>query len=129
MLSLAMTILADAAGTAGAPAGPAGAPNGGFEMLKMVVFFGAIIAIVYFLMIRPQKKKEQQRKDMLNKIERGDQVVTIGGVFGEVDSVNLKEDYVILLVDRERGTTLKFRRSAIHEILAKDSGSTEDKRQ
>ena len=128
MLSLMMPILADAAVTGGVPSGPAGAQGGGFEMVKMVVFFGAVIAIVYFLMIRPQKKKEQQRKDMLNKIERGDQVVTIGGVFGEVDSVNLKEEFVILLVDRERGTTLKYRRGAIHEILAKDSGSAEDKK-
>ena len=60
--------------------------------------------------------------------DRGDQVVKIGGLFGEVDSVNFKEEYVILLVDSERGTTLKFRRGAIHEILTKDSGSAEDKK-
>jgi len=131
MLSLTMPILAQAAGTGGGASGTAGGPpgSGGTDMLRMVIFIGAVIAIVYFLMIRPQKKKEQQRKDMLSKIERGDEVVTIGGLFGEVESVNVKEEYVILLVDRERGTTLKFRRGAIHEILAKDSGSAEDKKQ
>jgi preprotein translocase subunit YajC len=123
MLNLTMPILAQAGG---APSPTAAPPGGG--MLQMVIFFGAVIAIVYFLMIRPQKKKEQQRKEMLNKIERGDEVVTIGGLFGEVESVNLKEEYVILLVDRERGTTLKFRRGAIHEILTKDSGSAEGKK-
>jgi preprotein translocase subunit YajC len=81
------------------------------------------------MMIRPQKKKEQQRKEMLNKLERGAEVVTIGGLFGEVQAVDTKEEYVILLVDRERGTTLKFRRGAIHEILTQGSGSAEFKKQ
>jgi preprotein translocase subunit YajC len=122
MLSFAMPILAQAATTPPAPgaSGPA-------SMLPTVIFFGAVIAIVYFLMIRPQKKKEQERKNMLNKIEKGDRVVTVGGLHGEVESV--KEDYVILLVDRENGHTLKFRRSAINEILPRDSGSAEDKQQ
>jgi preprotein translocase subunit YajC len=127
MLNLAMPMLAQTAGAAsgaGAPSGGGGL--GGFSFLIWIII---IFAIIYLMMIRPQRKKEQQRKEMLSKVERGDQVVTIGGVFGEVESVNSKEDYVILLVDRERGTTLKFRRGAIHEILTKDSGSAEGKRQ
>jgi preprotein translocase subunit YajC len=125
MLSLTLPILAQTAGTSSAAGGAAGgSPFGGGGMF--FVWIIAIFAIFYFLMIRPQKKKEQQRKNMLNKIEKGDHVVTIGGLHGEVESV--KEDYVILLVDRENGHTLKFRRSAIQEILAKDSGSAEDKK-
>ena len=130
MLSLAMPILAQA-GTSAAQSGTgggAGGAGGAFSPM-FFVWIIAIFAIIYFMMIRPQKKKEQQRKEMLSKLERGEQVVTIGGLFGEVESVNLKEEYVILLVDRERGTTLKFRRGAIHEILSKDSGSAEDKKQ
>jgi preprotein translocase subunit YajC len=121
-----MPILAQAVSGAAAPAAPAA--QGPASMLPTLLFFGVIVAIVYFLMIRPQKKKESQRKEMLNKLDRGDQVVTIGGVFGEVESVNVKEEYVILLVDRERGTTLKYRRGAIHEILPKDSGSADIKK-
>ena len=125
MLSLTMPILAQAAGTGGAPGGPAGSPFSPMFFIWII----AIFAIIYFMILRPQKKKEQQRKEMLNKVERGDDVVTIGGIFGEVESVNAKEEYVILLVDRERGTTLKFRRGAVHEILTKGSGPTEDKKQ
>jgi preprotein translocase subunit YajC len=121
-----MPILAQAAGTGG---GAGGAAGGSPFSPMFFIWIIAIFAIIYFMMIRPQKKKEQQRKEMLSKIERGDAVATIGGLFGEVESVNNKEDYVILLVDRERGATLKFRRSAISEILAKDSGSSEDKKQ
>ena len=119
-----MPILADAA-----PAAPPAAPGGGGFSPLLIIYIVAIFAIFYFLMIRPQKKKEKERKEMLNKIGPGDKVVTIGGLFGEVDSINDKEEFIILLVDRERGTTLKFRRGAIHEILAKDSGSAEDKKQ
>jgi preprotein translocase subunit YajC len=127
MLSLAMPMLAQTAGTASGGGAPsAGGGLGGFSFLIWII---AIFAIIYFMIMRPQKKKEQQRKEMLSKVERGEQVVTIGGLFGEVESVNSKEDYVILLVDRERGTTLKVRRGAIHEILTKDSGSAEEKRQ
>jgi preprotein translocase subunit YajC len=129
MLSLTMPILAEAAGTGSAPSGGAGGPAGSPFSPMFFVWIIAIFAIIYFMMIRPQKKKEQQRKEMLNKIERGDQVVTIGGLFGEVEAVSPKEEYVILLVDRERGTTLKFRRGAIHEILTRDSGSAEGKKQ
>ena len=126
MLTLTMPILAQAAGTGG---GAGGAAGGSPFSPMFFIWIIAIFAILYFMMIRPQKKKEKERKEMLSKIERGDEVVTIGGLFGEVESVHSKEEYVILLVDRERGATLKFRRSAINEILPKDSGSAEDKKQ
>ncbi len=128
MFSLSMPILAQAAGTGGA-AGGAAAPSSPFGGIGFFVWIIAIFAIIYFMMIRPQKKKEKQRKEMLNQLERGAEVVTIGGLFGEVESVNSKEEYVIVLVDRERGTTLKFRRGAIHEILTQGSGSAEDQKQ
>ena len=129
MLSLAMPILAQTAGTGSTTGGAAGATGGSPFNPMFFIWIIAIFAIIYFMMIRPQKKKDQQRKEMLNKLQRGAEVVTIGGVFGEVESVSPKEDYVILLVDRERGTTLKFRRGAIHEILTQDSGSAEDQKQ
>jgi preprotein translocase subunit YajC len=127
MLTPAMAILAQTAGAAGTTAGPAGGSPGGSPFASLSFFFWiiAIFAIIYFLMIRPQKKKEQQRKSMLDRLQKGDQVVTIGGLYGEVESI--KGDYVIVLVDRASGHTLKFRRGAIHEILPKDSDSAEEK--
>jgi len=114
-----LSVLAVAAGAASAPAaqGPAASPGAG--LFQTVAFAGAIFAVLYFLILRPQRKKDQQRKEMLSKVERGQRVVTIGGIYGEVQTV--KEEYCILLVDGERGTTLKLRRSAIHEILPQES--------
>ena len=123
MLSLTLPILAEAAGTSSAPTG--GGP--GISPVSIICILG-IVAVFYFMIFRPEKKRKQQHSDMLNKLERGDQVVTIGGLYGEVQTVSPKEDYVILLVDRERGTTLKFRRAAIQAVVTKDSGSAEEKK-
>lgn len=118
-------MLAIAEGASFAQVTPAPAPSAGFEMIKTLLFAGAIFAVLYFLILRPQRKKDQQRKEMLSKVQRGQRVVTIGGIYGEVQT--LKEEYCILLVDAERGVTLKLRRSAIHEILPQDSGEEEKK--
>ena len=103
-----------------AQAAPAAPQSGGGSMLGTLIFAAAVFGILYFLILRPQKKKDQQRRDMLSKVEPGQNVVTIGGIYGEVKTV--KDEYCILLVDPERGGTLKMRRSAVHEILAPDSG-------
>jgi preprotein translocase subunit YajC len=110
-----MMLLAQAEDTA-----PAGRSGGGYEG---IIFIVLIFAVLYFLMIRPQKKKEQKRREMLKQIERGDRVVTIGGIHGEIASV--KENTVILLVDRESGGTLKMSRSAVHRIVSDESDENE----
>jgi preprotein translocase subunit YajC len=60
-------------------------------MLLPIVLFGVIF---YFLILRPQKKRQKQQQDMLNSITRGDQVVTAGGFYGTVREV--KDDSFIL---------------------------------
>jgi preprotein translocase subunit YajC len=60
------------------------AASGGSSLLPIVVQFGAIIAIFYFLMIRPQQKQRRQHEDALRGLKRGDEVVTSGGIVGEV---------------------------------------------
>ena len=68
-------------------------PGGGYES---IIFIVLIVVVLYFLILRPQKKKEKEHREMLSKVQRGDRVVTIGGVYGAVETV--KEEYVILLV-------------------------------
>jgi preprotein translocase subunit YajC len=102
---------------AAAPAAPGG------QMFQTLIFLGAIFAVAYFLILRPQKKKDQQRREMLSRVQRGDHVITIGGIHGEVAAV--KDKYVILTVDSERGTTLKMTRAAVHNIVT-DATSEEE---
>jgi preprotein translocase subunit YajC len=84
-----------------------------------LVFLVLIVVVFYFMISRPQKKKDKERREMISRVGKGDKVITVGGLYGEVETA--KDDYVILLVDPERGTTLKMRRSAVHEVVAPES--------
>ncbi len=90
----------------------AGASSGG-SMMTTFVTFGLIIAIFYFLIIRPQRKRDKETKDMLASIKKGDKVVSIGGIHGTVMVV--KESTVVVKVDDN--TRLEFSRNAINSIV------------
>ena len=81
------------------------------SLLPMIVLF----AVMYFLMIRPQKKQADKKRQMLEAIKRGDGVVTIGGLHGIVDEVNTANRTVI--IDCE-GIYLTFEQSAIATVKA-----------
>ncbi len=83
-------------------------------MLPMIVVF---FAIMYFLMIRPQQKREKERRAMLAGVAKGDAVITTGGICGTV--VGLTEDRVVLRVDEK--VTMEFVRGAIAQVMPKDS--------
>lgn len=108
-------------------AAPEGA-TGGAAFLQFVPFI-AIIAIFYFLIIRPQNKKQKETQRMLGALKKGDRVVTIGGIHGVIQTV--REQSVILKVDDN--VKLEFSRSAISnvETAAKEekSDKLEDKRE
>lgn len=57
---------------------------GGSQMTGFIIQFIAIIAIIYFIMIRPQQKQRKKHEDALRALKRGDEVVTAGGIVGEV---------------------------------------------
>jgi len=94
--------------------GASGTAAGGGQLVSLLVTFGLIIVIFYFLIIRPQSKKQKDTKKMLDALKRGDKVVTIGGIRGTIHSV--KEETVLIKVDDE--TKLEFSRSAVATILS-----------
>jgi len=66
--------------------------QGGGGLSAFVIQFGLIIAIFYFVLIRPQRRQAAQHKQLLASLQRGDQIVTSSGIVGEV--VHIKEDQV-----------------------------------
>lgn len=74
------------------------AASGGFAMqlIVLVVF----IAIMYFLLIRPQKKKEKKIQDMRNSLQVGDEIITIGGICGKI--VKTKDDSIVIQVGADK---------------------------
>jgi preprotein translocase subunit YajC len=95
-----------------APASGAGQPALTDVLFQMAPLIIAFFAIIYFLQIRPQQKREKEKQAMLNAVKKGDKVVTIGGIHGSV--VGVKEDTVVLRVDD--GTTIEFERRAVNHV-------------
>jgi len=96
----------------------AGPAEGGQNSLIMTgVTFGLVILIFYFLIIRPQNKKQKDTEKMLKAIKKGDKVYTIGGLHGVVQSINDEKNTVVLKVDEGSSTTLEFNRSSIAGLV------------
>ena len=92
------------------------APQGGDgsgNLISTIVMLGAIFVIFYFMIIRPQQKRAKEREKMLSNIEKGDKVITSGGLHGTV--AGLEEKTVLLEVGDK--IKLKFERSAITQVL------------
>jgi preprotein translocase subunit YajC len=82
-------------------------------MSTPIVTFALVIGIFYFLIIRPQNKKQKQTKAMIESVEKGDKVTTIGGIRGTVDSV--KDGIVSNRVYND--VKLDFNKSALSEVV------------
>ena len=76
----------------------------------MWVYLIAMIAIMYFLMIRPQRKKQKEEQTMRDNIQIGDEITTIGGIMGKV--VTVKEDSLVIETGADRNK-MKIARSAV----------------
>lgn len=85
--------------------------GGGWEMT--LIMFGAIFAIFYFMIIRPQQKRAKEREKLLSNIEKGDKIITSGGVHATV--VGLEEKSV--LVEIAPNVKIKIERSAIGSVV------------
>ncbi len=105
-----MNALLTTLGTQGATAGSAGSTG---SMTTTFITFGLIILIFYFLIIRPQKKRDKETKGMLSAMKKGDKVVSIGGIRGTI--VTIKEATVVVKVDDN--TRIEFSKNAIAQIL------------
>jgi len=112
MLSLLSAMAAPEASSAAGSTG---------SMMTTFVTFGLIIVIFYFLIIRPQKKRDKETKEMLAAIKKGDKVVSIGGIHGTV--VAVKETTVVVKVDDN--TRIEFSRNAISSIVNRKAETTE----
>lgn len=77
--------------------------------LQLVVWFGVFIAIFYVFIILPNKKKEKKHSEMVNDLRKGDKVVTIGGMRGEISRI--KDDSILIKVNDT--TEIEFIKKAI----------------
>ena len=122
---LVLLAQAEGSGTAPPPGGGGGGGLGGLGGLSgMLIPFAAIFVIFYFLLIRPQKKQEKARREMLATLKKNDKVVTLGGIRGVVTNVRDKD--VTLKIDESGNVRVRFTRGAISRIVSKDDEISDD---
>jgi preprotein translocase subunit YajC len=89
--------------------------EGGGSMVSTIIMFGAIFLIFYFMIIRPQQKKSKERTKLLSNLEKGDKVVTSGGIHGIISGLDEKT----CLLQVSDNVKIKVERSAIGTVLSK----------
>lgn len=77
--------------------------------IMTLLLWGGVLLVLYFFMIRPQQQKAKQQKDFVANLKKGDAVVTIGGLYGKITSV----DANLVTLDVDRGVKLTFDKSSI----------------
>lgn len=80
--------------------------------MSMVIMMAALFGVMYFVMIRPQKKKQKEEQNMRDNIQVGDEITTIGGIVGRV--VTVKEDSLIIETGADRNK-MKITRWAVSQ--------------
>jgi len=85
-----------------------GEEGGGFDW-TIIIFLVLIFAVFYFLMIRPQRKRQKEQRQLMEELKRGDRVITAGGIYGVIESVS--EDSVVIKV--ESGATMRVAKGSV----------------
>ncbi len=75
----------------------------------MIIFLVLIFAMMYFFMIRPQRKKQKEFQNLMSSLKKGDKIVTAGGIYGQIENIN--DESAIVKVDS--GATLRIARGSI----------------
>ncbi len=92
----------------GGCAPPEGTEKGGFDW-SIIIFLVLIFGVFYFLIIRPQRKRQKEHEQLMQELRRGDKVITAGGIYGVVES--LSDDSIVIKV--ESGATLRVARDSV----------------
>ncbi len=89
--------------------GPQGEGAGG--SMGMVIMLVLMFAVIYFLLIRPQQKRQKQQQKMISELQKGDRVITTGGMIGHVFGFGDKENIIVLKFGET--TKIEFLKSSI----------------
>ena len=90
------------------------APPPGADMMQFVFLIGLFL-IFYFLLIRPQRKRQKEHADMVGKLAKGDEVQTEGGMMGKITDIG----DTFVKVEVAEGTVVAFRRQSIAAVMPK----------
>jgi preprotein translocase subunit YajC len=96
----------------------AAAPGPQSSLLDMVPALIAISALFYFMMIRPERRRQASQRSLLEGLKKNDRVVTVGGIYGMVTNVQRDADEVTIKVDEATNTKLRVTFSSIAKVIS-----------
>ncbi|MAW77321.1 MAG: preprotein translocase subunit YajC [Planctomycetota bacterium] len=119
-ISLGTGSLLTLAQTEGVAPGPAAAEgsSAGPSFIDLLPMFALMWIVVYYVMIRPQRKQAREHTQMLSNLQKHDQVRTIGGIIGKVVQVDQDQDTVILVVDESKNVRMRVTRQSVAAVLS-----------
>ena len=98
--------------------------SSGMGMVGAIVWMVVLFGIMYFLMLRPQKKEQKRLQAMLNDMEVGDSIVTTGGFYGVV--IDMTEEDVIVEFGSNKNCRIPMQKSAIVQVEKADAEAPAD---
>jgi len=101
--------------TTTSPSGETGTASGWESTWPMLAFLAVIFVFFWFVMIRPQRKRQKEHQNMMEGLNKGDRVITAGGIYGSIES--LSEDSVVLKM--EGGQTIRVARGSVAVVREK----------
>jgi len=75
----------------------------------MLIFIVVLFGLMYFVLIRPQRKRQREHQDMLTELQKGAKVITAGGIYGQIESVS--DDSFVLRI--ESGASIRIAKSSV----------------
>ena len=89
--------------------------------MEVLIPIALLIALTYFVLVRPQRRRQQQQREMLSELQVGSEILTAGGVYGTVRSVG--EDELVLEI--APGTNVKLDKRAVAMVVPEEGPVTE----
>lgn len=79
------------------------------QTIFLIIFLVLLVVLFYFMLIRPQRKRQKELQDLMGGLKKGDKVITIGGIYGQIESIS--EDNVVIKL--ESGATMRIAKGSV----------------
>ena len=123
-----VALAAEAATEAATEASSKSSSTGGFGVMGIVLYLAFFIALMYFLLIRPQKKQNRKQEEVMNSIEPGDNIMTSSGFYGTILDV-VDETTVIVEFGNNKNCRIPMHKRAIAEVEKAGTAEIKDEEQ
>jgi preprotein translocase subunit YajC len=83
----------------------------------LLMYYAPVLVAVYFLLVWPHQQQERKRRAMIDALKKNDKIITTGGIYGTVVSVDPKQDKIVVRVDDEKGVKLAVARASVGRVI------------